>query len=676
MFLVGSLRGQEAAYQLKPLEFPPVGSEHRVAGELVEADFIHRSGQFRADGSGDLVDFTMPPFATVLYLNSEADLRDVPLGTRLTFFLYQNEKGVLNRAASLRDDFSMLSREGMTYRVEAKIDGKLRVVKQHAGQQDDLGHHQLVVNAATRIWKDEKQITLDEIAAGDELLANLTGGKCADLWVGADAQKAATLQQRKTHQAFIKARGFAAWIDQVEGKKLTVTLLGDAQWLQWLFKEEGIEPEKWVKEHRTLGNAVANEELRTYNPPVDQQRSTVLEYQSVPTAEVFGCGGVRLVIQPNLLLEGHRKGHIVRLFKDGWPIKDMPVGESLYTEVPGALPLEESANQFPFRTDFANENLPWYQLKAGEFPPYRSEHRLGGELVKSDELHRSGQFRMDRTGELADFTMPPFGTVMRCDGEADLSDLPLGAHYIFYLHQDEKGAFTKASVIMDDFSQLASERCSYRVEELKLAEGKLVLARQLAMVKNAKDQLERPPAVGRGEFAVDDKTRVWKADSEIKLAELAVGDEVQCNLTGRTPTSRGRCLEIWVGAQTHKMAAQEQRARHVASLKKRGLPAWVDSVSGNEVTITFFSATRDGFDAQLEGDPYGKPLFVSLADDQLHATEKVEQVGFKTHLPEGNTAGTYGCSGCRWVFLAQKAPERYRPGQVVRVFKEGWTKGD
>ena len=58
-------------------------------------------------------------------------------------------------------------------------------------------------------------------------------------------------------------------------------------------------------------------------------RSKIVEIQSAPT-DRFGCSGERWIIKPELLLEGYRKGHVVRLFIDGWPIKDMPKGESLY----------------------------------------------------------------------------------------------------------------------------------------------------------------------------------------------------------------------------------------------------------------------------------------------------------------------------------------------------------
>jgi len=145
--------------------------------------------------------------------------------------------------------------------------------------------------------------------------------------VGAETHKLVAERQRKKHNAFLKARGLPAWIDRVDGDKLTITLFsGDQTGLKSLFKDEGV-----VHKDRAVHAAVANEELRTYNPPVDSMRCKILDIQSVPTA-FYGCSGERWIIQPELLLEGYRKGHIIRLFIDGWPINDMPKGESLYEE--------------------------------------------------------------------------------------------------------------------------------------------------------------------------------------------------------------------------------------------------------------------------------------------------------------------------------------------------------
>ena len=87
-----------------------------------------------------------------------------------------------------------------------------------------------------------------------------------------------------------------------------------------------------------------------------------------------------------------------------------------------ALPAADDAvdPRYPFRTDFANANLPWYQPKPLEFPPHHSDRRISGELVSADFIHRTGQFRMSKTGELVEFTMPPYGAVNYLNAEAGL----------------------------------------------------------------------------------------------------------------------------------------------------------------------------------------------------------------------------------------------------------------
>src|SRR5690349_2418972 len=67
--------------------------------------------------------------------------------------------------------------------------------------------------------------------------------------------------------------------------------------------------------------------------------------------------------------------------------------------------------RYPFRTDFANAHLPWYQPKPLEFPPHHSDRRIGGTLITVDFIHRTGQFRASKTGEVADFFMPPYASV-------------------------------------------------------------------------------------------------------------------------------------------------------------------------------------------------------------------------------------------------------------------------
>ena len=96
-----------------------------------------------------------------------------------------------------------------------------------------------------------------------------------------------------------------------------------------------------------------------------------------------------------------------------------------------------------------------------------------------------------------------------------MSDLPLGERYRFHLYQDEKGAFSKASLVSDEFSYLALNVVTFRVETINLAEGKLHVAREIPEVKNYNGDMEQPPDIGRTELRVNADTRVWKGSQRV-----------------------------------------------------------------------------------------------------------------------------------------------------------------
>jgi hypothetical protein len=556
-------------YQPKPLEFPPHHSDRRISGELVTADFVHRTGQFRMNKTGELVDFTLPPYGVFNYLNAEADLRDVPLGTFFLFFLNQDESGNFTRLATAQDQFTMDAGHSFTYRLdEARLaEGKLLTTKHSIPKkQDDLGKKELLVTDETRVWKGAQQVKLSDLAAGDELLFNLTGktadnpGRCTDIWIGDDTHKLATEAQAKKFAEFTKWRGLPGWVEKTEGDKVTVTLFsGDSR----SFKKT------WMGDFavgKDAALAVANDELRTWNPPVDKEKATITEITSVPT-ECYGCSGMRLTVQVAHMLEGFRKGRVVRLIGPGWAVKDQFYGESLMGYGFAKLqdqelvenPAKEYPEQFPFRTDFGNSHMSWYRLKPGQEPPPFAEHLVFGELLKVDAEKSTGQFRTDRTGEVVDFTLIPEGKAKHLGADAKLAELPIGTRCRFDLFEDEQGKFTKASVVSDEFSFLAENFVTYRVESLRLAEGKVRVARQISEVKNYNGDMERPPDVGRTELLVTPETRVWKGEQQVKLADLAVGDALMVNLTGEQTGNPSHCTDLWVGAETHK--AMMERAK-------------------------------------------------------------------------------------------------------------------
>src|SRR5438067_340295 len=94
------------------------------------------------------------------------------------------------------------------------------------------------------------------------------------------------------------------------------------------------------------------------------------------------------------------------------------------------------AEEPAFRTDGDDEKLPWYQLKAGEFPPPGSAHAISGELIRVDHINRTGAIRMDRTGaqrtdeydQALSFTLLPYASLGYHGAPAELRDIPLGTH--------------------------------------------------------------------------------------------------------------------------------------------------------------------------------------------------------------------------------------------------------
>lgn len=459
--------------------FPRRGTEQRIQGRLVHADFIHRSGQFRT-ADGTLMDFKMPPCGLMHCKGSEADMREVPLGTQMTFLLLPD------------------------------ADGK-----------------------PTVLVRTEDGLPPDE------------------------AQKTRFIE-------FTKARGIAASLDKTEANLVTLTFFSGAP---ETFKAT------WMKDiapGKTGGKlCVANDELRTWNPPVDGEAFTVMEVRDVPAEGLFGSSGVQLVVKVTNMLEGFRKGRVVRVFLPGWKAQDQYYGESLMGYGFGRMlnqelvenPAKEYPEQFPFRTEFGNRDLSWYQLKPGVKPPPFSEHLVLGELVKADAATRTGQFKKDRTGELVDFTLIPEGNVKYLNADASLSDLPLGMRCRFHLYEDEKGAFTRASLVSDEFSHQASNAVTWRADAPPAADGTLQTAWQLPLVKDYNGDMQRPQDIARSLLPVSSETRVWKDGKQLTLQDIAAGDALLANLTSEQPGKPARALDIWIGEDTHKQVTEAQKKK-------------------------------------------------------------------------------------------------------------------
>lgn len=188
--------------------------------------------------------------------------------------------------------------------------------------------------------------------------------------------------------------------------------------------------------------------------------------------------------------------------------------------------------------------------------------------MKVDAATGTGQFKMDRSGDVVDFTLIPEGSVQYLNAEAKLSDLPLGQRYRFHLYEDDQGAFTKASFIGDEFSRLASNAITLRIKAMKLDQGKLDLAWQLPLVKDYNGDMQRPPDFGQSVLQVNEMTRVWKGEKQVSLEDLAVDDVLLINVTAEAKDQSSHATDIWVGEDTHKLVSEAQKKK-AGSVAKR-----------------------------------------------------------------------------------------------------------
>jgi hypothetical protein len=340
-------------FQLKPGEFPPEGSAHYIAGELIALDHVNRTGVLRPDrtdaqrrGDWDLpLEFVLLPYGSINYHGAPAELRDIPIGTHLHGQFYADEQkpkdpkapkdkrvaleAAFSRVLKLEDDFTFFKRQQRAWRVDGvQLDlGTLTVTPVGPGlPQTPVKPTNFQVGPYTRVWKGKSVGTLADVAVGQSVLANLTvctlksPGRCTNIWLDAESQEVATAHQLEVHRQFQREHGLAGMIDAVDNQQGIVTVT--------LFAGFDLKLMEDFIANDTVTACVTEENLRTWDQINDRKAGPLLEVIKAPAGP--GNSGVRLRFKPALLLEGFRPKRIIRVFPSKWKVDDLPREERMY----------------------------------------------------------------------------------------------------------------------------------------------------------------------------------------------------------------------------------------------------------------------------------------------------------------------------------------------------------
>jgi hypothetical protein len=263
------------------------------------------------------------------------------------------------------------------------------------------------------------------------------------------------------------------------------------------------------------------------------------------------------------MLEGFRQGRIVRVFGAGWKVRNQLYQECLINYGYSHRPIPDFREclakhypeTFPYRTDYSNRHLPWFQIREGSPLPMYSEHLMFGDLIAVDVANSKGEFKTEQTGEVVKFKLidpGPRASAVRYRADSfegvrsRLADLQFDQRYRFHMYQDPQGAFTLCSSISDEYSFCSLNNFNYQIRAIDLERGHVDVHWQSAPVTNYQKDQETPPPYGHSRFQFVPETRVWKDGSPISASTLKVGDYIRVNVTSEFPGRPTHCSDVWI----------------------------------------------------------------------------------------------------------------------------------
>lgn len=359
--------GDADPYEARFDEFPDPKNARYFGGELTMVDHVNRMGILRADrldsqkkNHQDLPHhFTMLPYGMVYYRGAPATLREVPIGTHLHGRFYAGPGGgyrpsllptdylaqVKNRpnayspnspwsqALRLEDDFSFYRRQGATWIIVSVDRAGQKLVAKRMGSSGDeglTGEQEFGISKATGVYLGDRIGTVADLAAGQEVLFNLTWatlfgpGRITEVWLDEESRELATARQEAVFREYQKDRGFPAMVEEVRH------LEKGAGEVKVSFYQGFNESDSEVFLEKKSGFLIVVEpNLRSHGQGSDKQAIRMLTISPIgdPPPGHSGFVGTFHTYQ---LLEGVRPGRSLRLMPQEWGGESLPREERIW----------------------------------------------------------------------------------------------------------------------------------------------------------------------------------------------------------------------------------------------------------------------------------------------------------------------------------------------------------
>ncbi len=216
----------------------PFEKMQRPWGELIGFDMKARTGKFRRENTDEVVEFTVMPYAELLHHATLGDLQDFRVGERAIFRLHENEQGKWVWLTYIQDEMNMMNGHKEFFHVDGIDPEKRQVVCTQANADKSYVREkgiEIETDKETRYWKGGQPAKFEDIRVGDNLRTKTHGigkGKVRVAWeVFLDEESLLKFQsaQKAVHTRRIEEEGAPGYIDESNGKQLSLTLFNEGE---------------------------------------------------------------------------------------------------------------------------------------------------------------------------------------------------------------------------------------------------------------------------------------------------------------------------------------------------------------------------------------------------------------------------------------------------------------